>query len=149
MSSNTDLRETPQDFFDKLDKKYKFSLDVCATKENKKCNNYFNKEIDGLSQSRTPNCWKRMNPPYWREIWKRIKKASEERMTVCLVPARTDTKWFHDYIYNKDDVEIEFIKWRLKFGWSKNSAPFPSMIVIFKPIHDPFIHNPYNTKWND
>ena len=77
-----------------------------------------------------------MNPPYGREIGKWIKKAYESSLNgatvVCLLPSRTDTKWFHDYIYNK--AEIEFIKGRLKFGNSKNSAPFPSMIVVFKGV---------------
>jgi site-specific DNA-methyltransferase (adenine-specific) len=77
-----------------------------------------------------------MNPPYGREIGKWVKRAYEQvkdekcDLVVCLLPARTDTRWFHDYIYNK--AEIRFIKGRLKFGDSKNSAPFPSMIVIFR-----------------
>ena len=73
-----------------------------------------------------------MNPPYGREIKNWVKKASKERRVVALLPARTDTKWFHDYIYKKRKTEIRFIKGRLKFGNAKNSAPFPSMIVIFK-----------------
>ena len=75
-----------------------------------------------------------MNPPYGREIGRWVKKASEARggVVVCLLPARTDTKYFHEYIYNNPKAEIRFIKGRLKFGDSKNSAPFPSAIVIFK-----------------
>jgi site-specific DNA-methyltransferase (adenine-specific) len=69
-----------------------------------------------------------MNPPYGLEIGKWIQKASQHKV-VCLLPARTDTRWFHDFIYGK--AEIRFIKGRLKFGGQKNSAPFPSMIVIF------------------
>ena len=73
-----------------------------------------------------------MNPPYGREIKHWVKKASEATggVVVMLIPARTDTKYFHDYIYNK--AEIRFIRGRLKFGDSKNSAPFPSMVVILK-----------------
>ena len=71
------------------------------------------------------------NPPYGRTINQWIKRCSEERNVVMLLPARTDTKYFHNYIYNKPNVEIRFIKGRLKFGDSVNSAPFPSMIVIF------------------
>lgn len=130
MSSNTDNRATPQAFFDELDKEFWFTLDVCADDINHKCAIYFTKDDDGLSKN-----WNNsiifMNPPYWKEIGKRVKKASEAKggIVVCLLPARTDTRYFHDYIYWK--AEIRFIKWRLKFWWSKNSAPFPSMVVIF------------------
>ncbi len=135
-TSYTDLWSTPQDFYNELNKEFGFSLDVCATKENAKCDQYFTKEDDGLSKDWLNNTvW--MNPPYGREIsdWVRKAKYEQERWQntiVCLLPARTDTRYFHDYIYNKPNVEIRFIKGRLKFGDSKNSAPFPSMIVIFK-----------------
>jgi site-specific DNA-methyltransferase (adenine-specific) len=76
-----------------------------------------------------------MNPPYGRDLGKWVKKAADEAKrgatVVALLPARTDTKWFHDHIYKKPYVQIEFLKGRLKFGSSKNSAPFPSMIVVF------------------
>ncbi len=128
--SKTDLWSTPQDFFDKYNKIYNFNLDVCANSENAKCKKYFTIDDDGLSQKWNGNCW--MNPPYGREIGKWIKKAFEESLKgsviVCLLPARTDTKWFHEYCVKG---QIEFIKGRLKFGNSKNSAPFPSMVVIF------------------
>jgi phage N-6-adenine-methyltransferase len=131
-SSKTDQWATPQKFFDDLNKDYKFTLDVCADHTNNKCTEYFTKEMDGLSMSwKGYTCW--MNPPYGREIGKWVKKAYEESLdgttVVCLLPARTDTKWFHEYCIKG---EIEFIKGRLKFGDSKNSAPFPSMLVIFK-----------------
>jgi hypothetical protein len=85
-----------------------------------------------------------MNPPYGRTIKGWIEKAFQEAnctksTVVSLLPARTDTKWFHENIYNKCGVEIEFIKGRLKFGDAKNSAPFPSMVVVFKPCPDPSI----------
>lgn len=123
---------TPQVFFDELDEKYKFSLDVCATSENTKCGSFFNPELDGLEQEWTGVCW--MNPPYGREIGKWVRKAHIEASTgrckvVALLPARTDTKWFHELILGK--YEIEFIKGRLRFSGSKNSAPFPSMLVFF------------------
>jgi site-specific DNA-methyltransferase (adenine-specific) len=130
-SSKTDLWATPQDTFDELNHEYHFTLDPCATKDNAKCAKYFTKEDHGLIQS-----WDNesvfMNPPYGREIKHWIKKASEARggVVVCLLPARTDTRWFHDYIYGK--AEIRFIKGRLKFGGHANSAPFPSMIVVFR-----------------
>lgn len=132
-TSNTPEWETPQDLFDKLDKEFNFYADVCATKENAKCPVYITKKNDALSHSWSAgNNFNWMNPPYGREIGKWIEKASKERNIVSLLPARTDTKWFHDYIYKKPNVEIRFLKGRLKFGNSKNSAPFPSMVVIFK-----------------
>jgi len=132
-SSKTDEWETPQSFFDTLNQEFHFTLDVCALSQNAKCKRYITPETDGLQVGwNNEIIW--MNPPYGREIGKWVKKASEATggAVVCLLPARTDTKWFHEYIYNK--AEIRFIKGRLKFGESKNSAPFPSMLVIFK--HD-------------
>ena len=146
-SSETPEWETPQNLFDGLDEDFNFDLDVCANKENKKCYNWFSKEINGLKQDwHTANMYKERssvwcNPPYGREIGDWIKKAKLEYKKwgnksgysiVMLLPARTDTKWFHEYIYNKPNVEIRFLRGRLKFGGSKNSAPFPSMICIFK-----------------
>ena len=128
-SSKTDMWATPQDFFDTLDSEFHFSLDVCATPENAKCPVFYTPEQDGLAQKWGGVCW--CNPPYGREIGKWVKKAAEAGCTVVmLLPARTDTKWFHDLIYGK--AEIRFLRGRLKFGGSKNSAPFPSMVVIFR-----------------
>ncbi len=135
-TSKTDEWETPQYFFDKLSTKFDFKLDVCATHENTKCKKYITKENDSLNSNWSiVKGWKWMNPPYGREIKDWVKKASEERNVVALLPARTDTKYFHEYIYKKKDVEIRFIKGRLKFlseGKVKDAAPFPSMIVIFR-----------------
>lgn len=135
-SSKTPEWETPQDFFEKLDEEFKFVLDVCATDKNRKCQQWYTKEEDALNRSWATSLshskWKWMNPPYGREIKHWIKKAANERNVVALLPSRTDTKWFHDYIYERPNTEIRFIKGRLKFGGSKNSAPFPSMIVVFK-----------------
>lgn len=131
-TSNTPEWETPQDLFDSLNAEFAFELDVCATFENNKCPKYFDIKEDGLKQNwRNWGGYKWMNPPYGREIGKWVERASIMGKTVALLPARTDTRWFHDYIYNKLKVEIRFIKGRLKFGGSTNSAPFPSMIVIF------------------
>lgn len=132
-SSKTDLWETPQDLFDELNDEFGFDIDVCATKENAKCSRYFTKEQDGLLQDWDGVVW--CNPPYGKEIGKWVEKAyksyKDGSTVVMLLPARTDTKWFHNYIYGK--AEIRFIRGRLKFGGSKNSAPFPSMVVIFRP----------------
>lgn len=132
-SSKTDMWSTPQYLFDTWNFDFKFVWDVCATKENSKCGkNYFDKDDDGLLQPwDIIDGWKWMNPPYGREIGKWIEKASKERKVVALLPARTDTKYFHNFIYGKTGVEVIFLRGRLKFGDSKNSAPFPSMIVIF------------------
>lgn len=133
LSSNTDKWATPQKFFDDCNAKYgPFDIDVCADAENAKCSVYFDKEVDGLKQEWVGKCW--MNPPYGREIGKWMKKAKQSygagATVVCLVPARTDTNWWHDYAMHG---EIIFIKGRLKFGNAKNSAPFPSALIIFKP----------------
>lgn len=132
-SSKTCEWETPQAFFDALNDEFHFDLDVCAIAENAKCPQYFTKEQDGLSQQWHGRCW--MNPPYGREIGKWVRKAYESVVTgecqlvCCLLPARTDTAWWHDYCIKG---KIRFVRGRLKFGGSKNSAPFPSAVVIFK-----------------
>lgn len=129
-SSVTDLWATPDDFFKEIDREFRFNIDVCATSDNAKCDSYYTRECDGLSKDWSGRCW--MNPPYGREIGKWVEKAfnSNCEVVVGLLPARTDTKWFHDFIYGK--AEIRFIKGRLKFGGAKNSAPFPSMLVIWR-----------------
>lgn len=126
----------PARLFDVLDREFSFTLDPCADETNHKCNRYFTKEIDGLSQDwsgETVFCF----PPYGRNIKKWVKKSRDEALkpnttVVMLIPARTDTQYFHDYIYQKPNVEIRFIKGRLKFNDSNNAAPFPSMVVVFK-----------------
>lgn len=132
-SSKTDNWATPPEVFKDLDNEFKFTLDPCASKENHKCDKYFTKEENGLLQDwggQRVYC----NPPYGRSVGDWVEKAAKESRkenttVVMLLPARTDTKWFHKYIYGR--ATIRFIRGRLKFGGSKNSAPFPSMIVIF------------------
>jgi len=132
-SSAKDLWYTPQKFFDKLNDEYGFTLDVCATAENAKCDRFYTKEMNGLAQKWDGICW--MNPPYGRGIGAWIAKAYQESLepycekVVCLLPSRTDTAWWHDYCMRG---EITFIRGRLKFGESKNSAPFPSAVVVFQ-----------------
>lgn len=132
-SSATDMWATPQDFFDNLNNEFRFEIDVCATAENAKCKTFYTKEQNGLEMPWNGVCW--CNPPYGREIGKWVERAYTSSVggatVVMLLPARTDTKWFHEYIYGK--AEIRFIKGRLKFGNSKNSAPFPSMVAVFRP----------------
>jgi phage N-6-adenine-methyltransferase len=132
-SSQSCAWSTPQNFFDELHTKWGFELDVCASIQNAKVDHFFDEQEDGLNQDWSPFvCW--MNPPYGREIKKWMAKALDEShkgaTVVCLVPARTDTSWWHDYAMKG---EIEFIRGRLKFGDSKNSAPFPSALVVFRP----------------
>jgi len=136
-SSATDDWATPQNIFDVLDREFNFTLDPCATPENAKCKLFYTKKENGLIQS-----WVGhrvfMNPPYGREIGDWVKKAwlsahKENTIVVCLLPARTDTKWFHKYCAQG---EVWFIKGRLRFGKQNNSAPFPSMVVIFPKTRD-------------
>ena len=134
-SSKSNEWYTPQYLFDELNEKYQFTLDPCASHENAKCDKYFTIEDDGLTKD-----WSKdtvfMNPPYGRNIKHWIKKAYEESVkgatVVCLIPARTDTTYWHDYIFN-NAYNIKFLKGRIKFGGAVNSAPFPSAIVVFKP----------------
>jgi len=130
-SSASDDWATPQSFYDELNKEFNFDLDVCASDTNNKCSRYFTKELNGLAQKWDGIIW--MNPPYGREIGEWMKKAFESweegATVVCLVPSRTDTKWWHDYAMKG---KIRFIRGRLKFGNSKNSAPFPSAVIVFQ-----------------
>lgn len=131
-SSKSPIWETPQDLFDRLNAIHHFDIDVCAIPSNAKCEDYYTPEQDGLAQEWHGVCW--CNPPYGREIGKWVEKAANSSAkVVMLLPARTDTKWFHDFVlpYGK----IEFLRGRLKFGnggGTVNSAPFPSMVVVFE-----------------
>ena len=129
--------ETPQKFFNELNDKYNFTLDVASNGLNAKTENYFTKEDDGLKKEWNGRVF--CNPPYGREIKHWVKKAHDEskkdhnELIVLLIPARTDTKYWHDYIFNKAS-KIIFLKGRLKFevnGKSTNPAPFPSAIIVF------------------
>lgn len=125
---------TPQDFYEKLDQEFGFELDVCSTIENAKCSKFYTKAEDGLKQEWTGVCW--CNPPYGREIKHWMKKAYESSLkgatVVCLIPARTDTQWWHDYVIHAKD--IRYIKGRLKFGGATNSAPFASIVAVFQGV---------------
>lgn len=131
-SSKSNEWETPQYLFDRLNKEFNFDLDPCATEENAKCSMFYTIKEDGLKQD-----WKGYtvfcNPPYGRELPKWIEKCYTESRkpnteVVMLIPARTDTKAFHEYILGKS--EIRFIRGRLKFNGCKNGAPFPSMVIV-------------------
>ena len=135
-SSKSNEWETPQSFFERLNEALgPFTLDPCATEETTKVpGNFFTQEDDGLLKD-----WDGqtvfMNPPYGREISMWMRKAYLESLkpstrVVCLIPARTDTRYWHDYCMKAK--EIHFVKGRLKFGKSANSAPFPSAVVVFE-----------------
>lgn len=135
LSSNSDEWETPRSLFDYLDNRYHFTVDAASTHENAKCDRHFTVEEDGLLM---PWGGERVfcNPPYGRAIRDWVKKCSEETdaFITLLIPARTDTSYFHDYIYMKPNVRIEFLRGRIKFeqdGMARQSAPFPSMLVYF------------------
>lgn len=139
-SKASDNWETPQEFFEQLNAEFGFQLDVCATVHNTKCLKFWSDIHDGLLQDwRQDVCW--MNPPYSQlKLW--LAKASDSARhgatVVCLIPSRTDTKAWHQYVWNEEThqprsgVEVRFIRGRLKFGGCKNSAPFPSAVVIFR-----------------
>lgn len=137
-SSDSTEWGTPWDLFNKLNRKFNFTIDVCANEFNHKCDKYYNIKQNGLSKKWFGNVW--CNPPYGREIKHWVKKAYDSSrngkcLVVMLIPARTDTEWFHRYIYKKEGVKILFLRGRLKFtnnsGNILNSAPFPSMLVLF------------------
>lgn len=136
-SSKTDNWATPQSFFDRLNAEFDFTLDPCADRDNAKCNKYYTANDDGLAQD-----WARervfMNPPYGRVISDWVRKAYEEStkgaLVVALIPARTDTRYWHDYVMRAK--EIRLVKGRLKFGDGRNSAPFPSAVVIWDGVNE-------------
>ena len=134
-SSRSEEWPTPQKFFDALDQEFGFTLDPCATRGNAKCRNFFTKRDDGLLQD-----WGRhivfCNPPYGRDVirWagKCYSSANSGATVVLLAHARTDTRWFHDFVLGK--AELRFVRGRLKFADGKQSAPFPSLIAVYRPL---------------
>lgn len=146
-TSRTEEWGTPDYVFLPLNKEFDFQVDVCATSENTKCKVFFNKSVDGLKREWSPfRCW--MNPPYGKSISKWMKKAFEESqrgaLVVSLIPSRTDTRWWHEWVMKS--AEVRFISGRVNFSNqsakgqnSKQSAPFPSCIAIYFPE----LENPY------
>lgn len=143
-TSTTDDWPTPRDLFETLDREFEFTLDPCASPTNAKCENFFTIEDDGLNQEWTGSVF--MNPPYGREIGKWVAKAHESASNgatvVCLIPSRTDTAYWHDYVMHAS--EVRFIRSRLHFDnpvhqerkatgqASAHNAPFPSAVIVFK-----------------
>lgn len=134
--------ETPDCIFLPLKEEFDIAFDVCASEENKKCDAYFDRKANSLAQNWQHLLWRTadkgavwMNPPYGRGIEQWVRKAYNESQkgltVVALLPARTDTSWFHNYILNKQ--EVRYLRGRIKFVGANSSAPFPSMVVIFRP----------------
>ena len=134
-SSRSEEWPTPRSFFAELDQEFDFTLDPCATSRNATCELYFTKKQNGLEQD-----WSRhrvfCNPPYGREMrawaYKCFEASRRGALVVLLAHARTDTRWFHDWVYGKA-AEIRFVRGRLKFGDGTQSAPFPSLVAIYRP----------------
>jgi phage N-6-adenine-methyltransferase len=133
-SSKTDLWATPRHVFAALDCEFQFELDVCASPTNAKCGRFFTAAEDGLAQEWTGSCW--MNPPYGRGIGDWMEKAADSAVAgavvVALVPARTDTVWWHEQVMGRAS-EVRLIRGRLAFGDGRAPAPFPSAVVVYRP----------------
>lgn len=135
-SSRSEEWPTPQAFFALLDREFRFTLDPCATRINAKCHHYFSRKQNGLAQD-----WQRhrvfCNPPYGRDMraWahKCYEASCRGALVVLLAHARTDTRWFHEWVYGKA-AEIRFVRGRLRFGDGRQSAPFPSLVAIYQPL---------------
>lgn len=130
--STSEEWETPKKIFDALNDEFHFDIDLAALPHNAKCNKFYTPIVDALKQEWKGVCW--LNPPYGSQLRQWMKKACESfkkgATIVCLVPARTDTLWWHDYVLPY--AEIRYLRGRLKFSAASNSATFPSAIVIFR-----------------
>jgi len=147
-SRASDEWATPDDLYATLDAEFHFRLDAAATMYNWKCERYYGSGgvyndalVEAWVDKDGQRCPVWLNPPYsqCREfITKAASEVQNGGVVVCLVPSRTDTRWWHDYVWDRDrnaprpGVEIRFIKGRLKFNGATNGAPFPSVIIIFR-----------------
>jgi site-specific DNA-methyltransferase (adenine-specific) len=132
-SSRSEEWGTPQAFFDSLNAEFGFTLDAAASKENAKCDRYYTKEENGLWLKWEASTY--LNPPYGTSIGTWMAKAEREatwNTVVCLVPARTDTEWFHRSVWGRAS-ELRFVRGRLRFEGGENSATFPSVVIIYRP----------------
>lgn len=144
-SKASDEWGTPLDFFRSLDAEFEFDADMAASSLNNLKANYWG--LDHVLPERRNAlvfrwpaiCW--LNPPYSRcreFVAKAAEEASKGSTVVCLVPSRTDTRWWHEYVWDREKhqpragVEVRFVKGRLKFGGAENGAPFPSVVIIFR-----------------
>lgn len=132
LSSVTDEWATPRDLFARLNARWRFELDPCATQENAVCERYFTRAENGLLQRWQGRVF--VNPPYGREIGRWVQKAALESrnpdtVVVALLPARTDTRWWGDWV--APFARVTFIRGRLKFGGARSGAPFPSALAVY------------------
>ena len=135
MSSARGDWETPADLYAELDQVYNFELDVCASDQNHKAPRWYTESEDGLTQPWRGRVW--CNPPYgrtvklWvaRAIWA-VQSQQTAPVAVLLLPARTDTQWFHTYLYQRPGVTVQFLKGRLTFVGAPSPAPFPSLLAV-------------------
>ncbi len=131
-TSRTDEWGTPQALFNALNAEFQFTLDPCATADNCKCGKFYTRAEDGIARS-----WEGervfCNPPYSavKDWARKCRQEGQRTLVVMLVPARTDTAWFHDHVYGR--AEIRFIRGRLKYNDQAQSAPFPSLLAIYRP----------------
>ncbi len=134
-SHKSDLWETPAPLFAELDREFHFNLDVAAIAANAKCGHFYTPADDAFAKCWRGNCW--LNPPYGAELRHWVRKAylsaQEGALVVCLLPARTDTLWWHEYVLAH--AEVRLIRGRIRFQGTENSAPFPSAVVIFRPLN--------------
>ena len=127
------VASTPKEFFEKLSSIFNFTLDVCALPENAKCKDYYTPDDDGLSNPWRGGVW--CNPPYGREISTWVKKGYEEsrkdynNFVLMLLPARTDTKWWWDWVQGK--AQLFIVKGRIRFNEGSAGAPFPSVLALY------------------
>ncbi|GAI17513.1 unnamed protein product [marine sediment metagenome] len=125
--------ETPKEIFEPLQKEFDLRLDVCATKENAKCELFFTKEEDALSKDWNENFW--MNPPFSRNLKKWVQKAYEESEKgvtgVLLLPVGSNTLWWHKYIIDTK-AEVRFLKGEIKFSNQKRGLWLPFAIIIYE-----------------
>jgi phage N-6-adenine-methyltransferase len=132
---------TPRDFYAELDAEFHFELDAAASDENHLAPCYYTEDSGGGGLDRKWYVSTFCNPPYGRGVTGRwVEKASREvregrcPVAVLLLPSRTDTAWWHDYIWGQPGVEVRFVRGRLKFGGAEHGAAFPSVVVIFRRV---------------
>jgi len=133
LRSTSEEWETPLELFQALDGEFHFETDLAALPHNARCSHFYTPATDALQQEWQGICW--LNPPYGSQLYRWMQKAwksaQQGATVVCLVPARTDTRWWHDFVL--PFAEVRYLRGRLKFSGASNSATFPSALVIFKP----------------
>ncbi len=136
MSSDSGEWGTPQEFYDRLDEIYHFTLDAAASRENAKCDQFYTKENNALELPWPGRVW--CNPPYGRTIPQWVEKGYREscepycQVVVMLLATRTDTRWWHEWVMRAESIWL--VKGRLRFIGAPSSAPFPSALAVFQGL---------------